>query len=730
MTVQEMMSMIDQRQFDPLEGAWVRALDESHAPAEMAAVLEKLVKADQPDRAETLAWVWIEQRTEELTDKPEALLAQARLALLAAETCEPLRQTVAELTRTVHGNKEHFDAIFKAAGLLTGQSARRALRTLETCLTIQPGDFLANRFDGQVLKLDGFNDAFGEFELTDAAGKQVRMEPKLLADEFDPVEPDDFRVLSTHRRDALGAALQKDPAPVLIGACLARGGELDMNDLKDLLVPDHLPAGDWSKWWSKARTAAKRSEQLAIEGRPAVITYHPGGRSLEEELTPAVASAKMPLEVFALLQQYVREAQARRQEVDPHFAGKMVETLAEMARKFAARRPGDAFAAAVAVKQSRAMNLPAPSGDSPDPATILAGTDNPIQAVLAVHDSTLYEPAVAALASREDAVERLSHLLRRAPAEMLPIVAQALEDAGAAEQIDAAVADAIAEPQKYLEVLLWRFDRDAAPTAAANSRTELLSKILTVLNAFDGDYIGDKEVAKSVRSRIKSTLTARDYAALRSAVAEMHEGVAATIRRMVDRTDGLGQAAKEDVIAIIRETHFRLFMTEKVLPWDDEKAIWTTRAALNKREDELKELVEVTMLENSKAIGAAAELGDLSENSEWQFAIQERDLLKARAAKMQDEINRAKVIDPGEVPTGTVAIGSRVLLEPVAGGETIEATLLGMWDSNVDRRIYSYKTPLAQAMLGKPVGEVVTLKLTGEEADYRIVAAEPWEELR
>jgi transcription elongation factor GreA len=206
----------------------------------------------------------------------------------------------------------------------------------------------------------------------------------------------------------------------------------------------------------------------------------------------------------------------------------------------------------------------------------------------------------------------------------------------------------------------------------------------------------------------------------------MGEGVAATIRRMVERTEGLGPAARDDVLNIIRETHFRLFMRDKVLPWEDEHAIWTTRASLNRREDDLKELVEIKMLENSRAIGAAAELGDLSENSEWQFAIQERDLLKARAQKMQDEINRAKIIEPLEVTTGVVAIGSRVTLEPVAGGEAITATILGPWDSDVEQRIYSYRTPLALEMLGKKPGDTATLKLTGEPAEYRIVAAEPW----
>ena len=120
------------------------------------------------------------------------------------------------------------------------------------------------------------------------------------------------------------------------------------------------------------------------------------------------------------------------------------------------------------------------------------------------------------------------------------------------------------------------------------------------------------------------------------------------------------------------------------------------------------------------AIGAAAEHGDLSENSEWKFAIEEQRMLKAQAAKIENELASTRILDPEHVPTETVGIGSRVTLRHVGNDRELQLTFLGPWESDVRRRIYSYRTPLALAFMGKTVGETGTIKLDGEEAEYTI----------
>jgi transcription elongation GreA/GreB family factor len=203
-------------------------------------------------------------------------------------------------------------------------------------------------------------------------------------------------------------------------------------------------------------------------------------------------------------------------------------------------------------------------------------------------------------------------------------------------------------------------------------------------------------------------------------IQDIDEGLARTIKRRVERADGLSDASREQLLGILREEFYTLFMKEKVDPWLDESVTWITEKSMLAIEAELKELNEVTIPANSRAIGAAAELGDLSENGEWQYAIEERRRLQGKVAQLQDEMVRARVLSPEDVPIDNVGIGSTVTLTPSDGGEPVELTILGPPEADVDNRVYSYRTPLAQAMLGHAPGDTVTLKLGGNEATYRI----------
>ncbi|RPI61272.1 MAG: transcription elongation factor GreAB, partial [Planctomycetaceae bacterium] len=163
-----------------------------------------------------------------------------------------------------------------------------------------------------------------------------------------------------------------------------------------------------------------------------------------------------------------------------------------------------------------------------------------------------------------------------------------------------------------------------------------------------------------------------------------------------------------------------LFVKARIDPWKDETVIYTTEKALDKRQAELKELIEIKMFENARAIGVAAAHGDLSENSEWKFAIEERDMLRVRAAKMQDEISRARVITAESIAEDSVGIGSKVILKKVSDGSELKLTFLGPWDSDLTQNIFSYQTQLAQDLMGSMIGDTVSVRLGDNEAEYTI----------
>jgi transcription elongation GreA/GreB family factor len=718
MNSEQMKYLIENGKLDQLESAWMQAIEENCPLAEMASVLELLVVKLQLNMAEVLGWTLVAQRLEALPP-PEAL-AVAKAVVLAVPDSDELRTEAANLYRKVFAGHPHLEALLTASGLLGGQSARRAFRTLDVGLNALKDAYLANRFEPGVLRMVGFDPALGQFELLDARGSAVRFDPKALADDYDIVDANDFRVLTQHRLGDMAKLLDEDPAAVLIGACISHEGQIDALELKELLTPKYMPEDKWSGWWNRARTAAKRCPQLTLEGRPVTVKYYAQGRTLEEEMASLVQAARMPLEYLGVLQQYVRELKARKVAAHPGFAQAIVDKLAEQARHFRQERPADALAAALAVGAAAQLGMPAPSVACAAPAEILQSTPRPADAVAALELASLWPAALDALAGRPDAVEQLGALLYKAPAGQLDLVADRLAKAGQDSAVAAAVPKAMADPVTHLPLFLWLWKGPAKPPANTPTKVELLSRVLQAMQELDHDIEADANVRKQFRTEIRSAMSATDYASFKQAIAQMDTAVAGTIKRRVEHCIGLAEAVRDDMIQLLRENFYSLFATTRVEAWLDETVIYTSPEGLRKREALRKELIEVKIPENARAIGAAAAHGDLSENSEWKFAVEERDLLAARLKKVMDEIDRSRLIRPEDVPTDSVGIGSKVLLRRATDGKELELTFMGLWDGDLEKNIFSYQTGLGQEMMGKAVGDVVNIKLEGSEGEYRI----------
>ncbi|MGB2821920.1 MAG: GreA/GreB family elongation factor, partial [Phycisphaerae bacterium] len=335
----------------------------------------------------------------------------------------------------------------------------------------------------------------------------------------------------------------------------------------------------------------------------------------------------------------------------------------------------------------------------------------------------LWPAALGALAELDGTGGKLESILSMAPSKQLDRVAKLLRQAGREDVISRAAAKAVAEPLKHLDLILWLWGEPAVPVPGVASRLDILNRLLKALHELDIDIqaAGGAD-RRELQRRIRSALAARDLAGFREVVGEMDEAMASIMKGRIERTGGLAESVRDDMLGALRESFYSLFAKVKVEPWQDELIVWTTEAALHRYEAELKELVEVKIPANSRAIGEAAAHGDLSENSEWKFAIEERNKLQARQAKMQDDLAKARVFHRDDVPTGSVGIGSRVVVRNLGDDTRLDLTLLGSWDTDLQRRRYSYKTVLAQGLLGRSVGDEVTLKLEGDEVRYAIEA--------
>ena len=151
-----------------------------------------------------------------------------------------------------------------------------------------------------------------------------------------------------------------------------------------------------------------------------------------------------------------------------------------------------------------------------------------------------------------------------------------------------------------------------------------------------------------------------------------------------------------------------------------DEQLLVSRDSYERRRIEYEEIVSKRIPDNSKAIAAAREHGDLRENSEFKMAKQDQSVLMAQKAQLERDLARARISDFAEATTDQVSAGTIVDLRDVATGKAVRYTVLGAWDSDPDNHIIAYKTPLGQVILGKKIGEHVKLKIGTSHHEYQV----------
>jgi transcription elongation factor GreA len=150
--------------------------------------------------------------------------------------------------------------------------------------------------------------------------------------------------------------------------------------------------------------------------------------------------------------------------------------------------------------------------------------------------------------------------------------------------------------------------------------------------------------------------------------------------------------------------------------------LFVSRESLDRKQKEYEHIVSKRIPENSRAIASAREHGDLRENSEYKMAKQDQQLLMAQKSQLERDLGRARVTDFTDASTDQISVGSIVELKNPITSETVRYSVLGLWDSDPEHQIISYKTPLGLALLGKKPGDQIKVKSGGAEHDYTVTS--------
>lgn len=154
----------------------------------------------------------------------------------------------------------------------------------------------------------------------------------------------------------------------------------------------------------------------------------------------------------------------------------------------------------------------------------------------------------------------------------------------------------------------------------------------------------------------------------------------------------------------------------------EEKSYYMTEEGKEKLEKELDYLKTEKRKEVVERIKTARGFGDLSENSEYDAAKDEQAFVESRIATLEKMIRNAVIIENDGANSDVVTLGKSVTFIELPDGDEETYTIVGSAEADPFEGRISNDSPMARSLLGKHVGEEVSVQTPGGEINVKIVS--------
>ena len=151
------------------------------------------------------------------------------------------------------------------------------------------------------------------------------------------------------------------------------------------------------------------------------------------------------------------------------------------------------------------------------------------------------------------------------------------------------------------------------------------------------------------------------------------------------------------------------------------KKIPITKTGFEKLKKDLEHLKTVALPENIRDIEAARAHGDISENAEYAAAKERQAFIHGKMQELENNLALSQVIDLKNLSSDKVIFGSTVTIEDIHTGKSIQHQLVGPFESDISQNTISVTSPIGKALIGKGMGDEVTVKTPGGIREFEIV---------
>jgi transcription elongation GreA/GreB family factor len=681
--------LIEQKKFDALESLWMKQLESDPSDVDSFLLVGKqLRKAEQRTQSDTLLGLLGDTLLEHKRWR-ERLHVLRELGRLSKHPAT-LRPQIEQALKNAWSHRKSYARVFEHMNFGDPQSnpVEKADK-IENALQYDEGEmfFMTGRGAGVVTEL---NPDLGIARLDFERDKRVSVPLGAAAKYLVPLQEGHVLREKFSRPDDVREEAKKSPQQFFARILQSFGRPMTMPEVRDAVI-GIVPEEKWTSWW----TAARKNPQIVTSGTGAKATYAwtssagEAGASIRKDFDRADPKGKLDL---------ARKHSARGQELADYFSSK----LAAEAIRLSTKDPGMAWQIATTLE-----TLPGSHEATIDPDSLLTGA-RASRTIAAIGDKPLRERALQRVRESHPEWQKVYSevfFLDDEP-RLLTLIIDALAAAGSNDVRDRLIDETLRYPRRHPRAFHWYVKTlSESETLPDRANYNLLFQML--------DAIGSDEFS-AVRARIKDAFDKGELA-VRIVMNTDNEEQARKLVETLDRYGSLEEYRRENLKTAA-------FMKYPTLREPQQEPVYATSDMLEKKRAELTQLKTVEIPANSKALQAAREMGDLRENFEYKAARARAEYLSARVGELASEISRVRVLDPAQVDTTSVRVGTKVELSN--GDVRREVTILGPWESAPEHGIYSNQSDVAKALLGHGAGDIVTFMGN----DYQIESIRRWTE--
>ncbi|HEY1490465.1 MAG TPA: GreA/GreB family elongation factor [Verrucomicrobiae bacterium] len=488
------------------------------------------------------------------------------------------------------------------------------------------------------------------------------------------------------------------------------GGKATADQIQAALTPDVI-RDDWKKWWETAKREMKKDGHFIVPTKKTEpVVFQAQETSLQDRVLAdfrAAKGLKARILVVAELIKVISDLPDKQKA-----AVEIITSLNTDIASHQRTQPAVALEAIFARDELRhAAGLPPIEGEA---------TDVQIWLQDGIKFGPLLEAIPAAkhhraLASFKQAnPDRWQEVLRGAlnfvSAKLAKEFASLLIAEHKIDPLKETLARLIRQHTASSEMLLW-FGRERSDAFADILGPEVFRAMLT---AMERDQFNEK------RSNRLRDFILEDQELLNELTAAADIEVIKDLTRALQLSPVFDDMDKRSLLARLVKAHPAV---QSLITGDQTKQETTIQVSwesLERRRAEYQELVQKKIPANSKEIAIARSYGDLRENHEYKSAKEMQKILMRRKEELEAQMMRARGMDFSNPKTDAVNIGTVVVATDLATNQRETFTILGAWDSDPDKGIISYLTPIGQALLNRKIGDEVEFELHGTKRRHHI----------